>query len=98
MVITLAFAAYMGGAVMNQVSATTETTADKAAPCQNDKGFGSWFLGYCSDVPGGNSGRNMVRLLGVVSTNVVILLVQKNTSSPCLAVFHTSDVVLFYRS
>ena len=82
MVITLAFAAYMGGAVMNQVSATTETTAAKAATCQTDKGFGSWYLSHCSDVPGSNSGRNMVWLIAVIPTNVVILIVQKNTSYP----------------
>lgn len=64
MPIALAFVAYIGGAVMNQVSAATETTATKAAYCENDACRGGWLFGYCRNNPGGGGGCDMTWLLG----------------------------------
>lgn len=63
-VITLAFGAYMGGAVTNQVTATTETTTAEAAPCENDRCSGGWLFGVCRNRPSSNQGCDMVWLLG----------------------------------
>lgn len=64
MVIASAVIAYLGGAIINQVSATTKPAATESAHCGNDVCAGGWFLGYCRDSPGSGGGCDALWLLG----------------------------------